>query len=361
MRCKCYSGLSDSTAKLGFLLFLISMVACSEVIDLDSEVSAAILVVDGRLTDGSLGNEIRLATTSTINANQSAVGNATITLIEDGNPIASYEEFEAGAYRLVYPNDSARVGRTYELLIELRDGSQYRTVPAVMPGTAVHDNLRFEVGEVRVPVDDEGRQQLKRLASLYANSEVIAPGENFFLRWDIFETYQLLERLRPVGPFDPVPVPCYVTNDITGGDVRLFDGEELRVENIPEELIATSEIDTRFATAYFFNVVSSNMNRSAFEYYSRVDELANLQGQIFDPPPAPIPGNIISVDDPEEQVLGFFLVANADTSRVKISIDDVPFNVALPCPDFNRFREPPYCTNCVLFENSTREVPFFWY
>lgn len=349
--------------RAGFLITLafVVAVACSEVILLDTEGSPSMLVVDGRLSDGDFGSELTLARTSIFNVSQTAVSGAQITLIEDGVPIAGYVEYEIGSYRMVYPNDSARIGRAYELLIELPDGSRYGTLPSVMPRAAVRDNLRFEVGIEPVQINETGLTQDRRLASVYGNSTVLLPEEDFYLRWDILETYILEERLRPTAPFEPIPVPCYVTNNITTADVRLFDGSELKVETIPEVLLATSIIDSRFADAYFFNVVSSNMDERAYEYYARVDEMANLQGQIFDPPPAPIPGNVFNLDDPEEQVLGFFLVANSDTSHIKISINDIPFNVPIPCPDWNRLQEPAYCTECELFENSTTRVPFFWY
>ncbi len=345
----------------GFTMLIALFLSCSEVIDLDSEGSDAFLVVDGRITDGAFGNEVRLAITSTINANQSPVSRANITLLEDGTAIANYIEYETGAYRLDYPNDSARVGRTYELLIELVDGRRYRSVPEVMPEHGVEDELRFEVGIVPVIVNETGLTQDKRLVSLYNRSRLLNPASETYLRWDIFETYILAERQRMVPPFTPFPVPCYITNDITGQQVRLFDGAELRVENIPEELITTVEVGSLFASGYFFNVVSSTLNRTAHEYYSRVDEIGNIDGTIFDTPPGPIPGNIINIDNPLERVLGYFQVANTDTTRIKVMVDDIPFPVPVACPDFNRFNEPHYCTNCLLFENSTTTQPFYWF
>lgn len=344
-----------------FITLLFVMVACSEVISLRTEGSEERLVINGRLTDGLAGNEVNLFTTSEFNLNQQPVSGARVTLIEDGTEIAQYREFEPGAYRLEFPNDSAREGRSYELLISLGNGKRYRSQPAIMPGSILRDDLRVELGIFPMQVNETGLTEDRRMARLFVTSMVLDSEQDFYSKWDIYDTWMLEERLRIVPPGTPPPTPCYITNNISGPDLRLYNGADVKVDNIPERLFTFSEIDMRFAINYFFHVVNSTFDEAAHEYLTRVHEIANLSGSIFDQPPAPIPGNVVSLDDPFEEVLGYFLVVNTDTSRIKITANEVPWVVPKPCPDWNRFNEPPYCTHCPLVENSTRTRPYYWY
>ena len=349
-----------STGWRYMLLFLL-LAACTEVIDLKVDSSEEMLIVDGRLTDGAFGNEVSLATTSALNSNQSPLREARISLLEDGAKIADYREVEPGKYHLIYPNDSAREGRSYQLQILLPNGKEYRSRPSIMPQTSVKDHLRVETGIFPLQIGEEGIEEDRRMARLFAESDVLNADNDFYVRWDVYETWMLEERLRIVPPGTPPPVPCYITNNITGPAIRLYNGADLKANQLPEELFAFSEIDMRFSLQYFFHVVNSTFDQEAYQYFLRVEELANLQGSIFDKPPAPIPGNIISMDDANEEVLGYFQVVNTDTSRIKINAHELPFIVPKPCPDWNRFREPSFCTDCLEVENSTKAKPYYWY
>lgn len=348
----------SKTIVLSLTLFLC---ACSSVIDLDSEMDIQRLVIDGRITNGSFGNEVRLAFTSTFNGNQEPISGATITLLEEGAALAQYLETEPGLYILELANHSATAGTTYELEVELVDGTQYRSSPGVMPDNAAMDNPRFEVGIFEEPVNQEGTTVDRRLVKLFTDTEVLDPSEDYYLRWEVYETYIFEERQRTVGPFEPIPQPCYITNRVTGRDPVLFNGAELKVPVIPDVELASIEIDSRFIFNYLFNLVQFTTDLGTHTYRANIDGVANAEGSIFDVPPGPVLGNFRNLNDPDERVLGYFEVVRTDTTWVKVVRDDIPFNVELPCPRANAFSEEPYCTNCLLLDNSTTVQPYYWF
>lgn len=177
------------------------------------------------------------------------------------------------------------------------------------------------------------------------------------MRWSVLEPYSFVERVRRL----PVPPPpCYFSNDITGQKLTLFNGEELKVSIIPDQLLTSTEVDSRFAFDYYFSVVQFTMNEDAYQYWSQINQIANLQGSIFDQVSGAVDGNLFNSNDPAEEVLGYFEVVRADTSRVRVRADDIDFFVQLPCPHQLRDVEPPECTFCPLLDNSTIVRPYFF-
>lgn len=349
---------------LGVLLFgmLLLLTACSEVVDLKTDSQTQQLVIYGKVTDGTAGNELSIALTSTAGGNQAPITGAEAVLLENGSPIGQYEERSPGSYRLNLQGDSARTGRQYELLVTLSDGRQYKSQPAVMPDLAAIDHGRFEASDVLEVINQFGIAIERRRVRVFIDTEVLDQSKDFYLKWDIFETYSFQERLRVLVPPQLRP-PCYVTNVTTGQEIYLFNGAEIKVPVIPDQMMANRDLDGLFAADYYFGIVQSTIDKQAYEYWELVDEISNTQGSIFDVPPAPVPGNFRNVNDPDEEVLGYFEVARSDTTFVRVRGDALPFFVPLACPGLplGVTDEPAECTNCLLIENSTYHRPYFWF
>lgn len=345
---------------LTWCLLILVLCGCSEVIDLDTKGVTAQLVIYGRVTDGTAGNEVSIALTSPINGEQQPVTKAQIRLIENDQEIASYVEYAPGNYRLAY-SDSARVGRAYQLSVVLPDGSSFLSLPAVMPDQAAEDQLYFDASAVETVVNQAGNTIERNLIQLFSNTRVLDQEKDFYLRWNITEAYTYEERIRPPpNPFAGPPPPCFITNDITGQQAMLFSGTEIKVPVINDLLLSSAEIDSRFAFAYYFSVIQTTMDEAAYEYWKLIDEISNVEGSIFDKPAAPIPGNFRNTADPLEEVLGYFEVVRSDTSFIRIRSDDIPFFVEIPCTFANQPREPASCTDCILLNNSSYQKPYYF-
>jgi len=346
---------------LTWCLLILVLCACSEVIDLGTEGVDAQLVIYGRVTDGAAGNEVSIALTSPFNGEQTPVSGAQVRLIENDQEIASYIESSPGEYRLVYA-DSAKVGRSYQLSVVLRDGSSFLSLPAVMPGQAAEDQLYFDASTVETVVNQAGNTIERNLIQLFSNTLVLDQEKDFYLRWNITEAYSYEERVRPPpNPSEGQPPPCYITNDITGQQSILFSGAEIKLPVINDLLLSSSEIDSRFAFAYYFSVIQTTMDEAAYEYWKLVDEISNVEGSIFDKPAAPVQGNIRNTANPDDEILGYFEVVRSDTSFVRVRSDDIPFFVEIPCTFANRPTEPASCTDCILLENSSYNRPYYWF
>jgi hypothetical protein len=324
---------------------------------LKSDLGEKQLVIHGRVTDGKAGNKVTIAFTSSFNGSQEPITGAQVVLLENDIPLAYYEEDTPGVYLLNFENDSARTGRKYSVEVRLADGRIIKSVPAELPGLAAVDRPFFDASVIDVQVNQAGLQVERNLIQLFIDTEIVAPEQDFYLKWDVIETYSFQERIR-ITPIPPDP--CYVTNNITGTEVRLFNGAEIKVPAIRDQLLVSTEIDSRFAFDYYFSVVQFTMNEDAYQYWSQINQIANLQGSIFDQVSGAVNGNLFNSNDPAEEVLGYFEVVRADTSRVRVRADDIDFFVQLPCPHQLRDVEPPECTFCPLLDNSTIVRPYFF-
>ncbi|MCE7995323.1 MAG: DUF4249 domain-containing protein [Roseivirga sp.] len=341
------------------IFLMVSISACSEVIDLKTDRGENLLVIYGKVTDGTAGNDLFIGRTSAIGSAQEPVLGAEVALLEDGVTIGLYDEREEGNYRLNLNGDSARVGRTYEVQVSLPDGRVYKSLPASMPGQAAIDQVRFDASVVEVEVNQAGLEVKRNLIQLFVDTEIVDQEKDFYLKWDIIETYSFQERIRNT----PIPPPpCFVTNNTTGQNVFLFNGEEIKVPVIRDQLLSTSEIDSRFAFDYYFSVVQTTMDKDAHDYWKLIGQISNSQGSIFDQPSAAVPGNFRNLADPDEEVLGYFEVVRSDTNRVRVRGDALDFYVSVPCPQRPPANtEPRECVACLLIKNSSDVKPYFWF
>ena len=342
-----------------FLISLLWLVhACADVIDLGAEASQEQLVIYGRITDGTAGNEVRFAFTSPINGEQEAISDAELQLLENGSVRAAYNEISPGVYRLNLPADSAREGNTYQLQVALPNGNTYLSNPSTMPGLAAVDHPRFDASTVKVIVNEQGTTREQSLVRLFVDTEVVDQENDFFLKWNVIAAYSFQER----SIDGLIPPLCYVVNDVTGQQTALFNGAEIKVDQIPDLMLASTPVDSRFAFDFYYLVVQSTMDEEAYRYLSLIDEMSNTVGSIFDKPPAPVPGNFKKINNPDEEVLGYFEVVRSDTTLVRLRSDDVPGFIQQPCPFLPDYsREPAACLNCLLIKNSSYYRPYYWF
>ena len=342
----------------GFLLVLFLVVACSEVIDLGGDPSDQFVLVYGRVTDGTAGNEIFISKTSSrSDGPQEPISGAIISLMSEEVVMGRYNELSnrPGEYRLNY-TDSAREGLSYHVVIDLPSGEQILSEPAIMPGLAARDSLSIIVDLVDFIISEQGFRQANRAAQLYVETKILEREEDFFLKWNIIEHYTALGTPMCCGP---PPPPCYIQNDISGQEIRLFNGSELKPEVIPSRLFKNTEIDGRFAFIYYYSVIQTTIDRQAYEYWSQLQEIADLSGFVFDKTVGNIRGNLYYPNNAKKQVFGYFEVAHSDTTRMSTDSDEFSFFLREPCPAVPE-NFAPECGNCLLIENSTNNRPYFF-
>ena len=93
-----------------------------------------------------------------------------------------------------------------------------------------------------------------------------------------------------------------------------------------------------------------SITKETYAFLNLLNNQLSIDGDIFDPPPATIRGNMINLDNPEENVIGYFYVS--DVSADSVFIDKSVLEENQPMLQIN--------DDCRILPNSTTEKPDFW-
>jgi hypothetical protein len=346
------------------LVLALSLFACSEVINLDVDQGGGDLVIFGRITNGTQGNQVLVARTAEVGAPQEMISGAVVKIIdENGNEATLAEDARnPGVYQLDQQSLQGTVGTAYRLEVEVL-GSSYQTALQRMPELLGRDEVEWEYRE-ETDISDAGVAFTRNVINVYNSTTFDELPEEFYVRWNIEEVYTVLAMDLPRSWYPRYsPMQCYINNNLSEQETFLLDGTEIRNQNLGRRLFAKRDIDRSFAVKHYFNVIQSAINKETHEYWSRVNSITTRQGSIFDTPPASVPGNIFS-DDPNETVLGYFEVVAVDTARTFLTNNDILVFWDDPCELRGEERVPLFtvpmeCINCLIEEKIVEETCIF--
>lgn len=338
------------------------LINCKDQVDLRGEGSIGVVVVDGKITTLPGPYELRLGLTVGVDQKPNPLQFATATIYDDLGNSEQYTEVKPGVYSVPGNFVQGMPGRAYHVEVTLQDGRKYSSKPEIIPGATGVDTPSFEFSERSEFV---GETEVKtHVMNIYTDSQLPPDEKDYFLRWDVLETYMFEQS--PV--FNPLlgglPPPCYVDGYADRQRITLFTTKNQHVQNLKHTLIAVRDVDFSFLARHYFHVYLSSITKESYNYWKNVDQLINRSGSIFDTPPAPIVGNITSMSDESEKVFGYFEAANTNLARFYVLRGDVPFSMISYCNDprygpyWNGY--PRECSYCLSLDNSSLTPPDWW-
>lgn len=322
--------------------------------DINEEDVEKLLVVDGVLSNSSGPHEIILTRTQRFGLKfNDPVTNANIIL----NNEYEYIESSNGVY--VLENVPIEVGQEYSIEITLADGEVYRSLPTQMPIPVKADSnyVRFEE---EIFTTAQGIERSSKAINVYVDTPLPmnTNGQETYLRWVTDGLSVFPEEF--CGPLH-MSKSCYVYDPPNAQNLTLQSSENISGNRLIEQKVSqkSDHIPNDFRALYVFNTYQFSITKESFIYWSRLKSLANQAGTVFDLPPAPLPGNIININDEDELVLGYFDVAAVDTVRARVIASEyrANFNGIVPCSIFNRRNWPPECCECLFLEGAGTERP----
>ena len=275
-------------------------------------------------------------------------------------PMVNFREALTPSYRTP-EGFRGEIGRTYTLEITTADGEVYRSEPQLMRETPVIDSLTLEF--TILPSLGSAPASGVRVFSTFQDPV----GEDYYF-WKVNGIYRInteddRERQTVIPGagrcclFDPVDDgldDCWILeSDIMGNEIalsdRFFDGQR------QTQLIGLVEDDgLRFANEsvadaqqYYVEVEQYSMSREAFLFNERIASLQEIDGEIFDPPPLSIRGNVFNVENTDEPVVGFFGAYSVTVASGFISRDILEFRQPFPNP----------CGDCRVRAGAQVETP----
>lgn len=327
-KCKCMVKLFKLLHKVLLFAFLILISSCIEqFIPLVGE-DKDIIVVEGLITDQPGQNIIKLSISLPLGGKDAAkplIG-CIVTISDDFGNNYSLHETVSGTY-IADPAFQGVVGRSYTLRIATNESHQnlsYQSSPVLMKPVPPIDSIYYDKIVLSRMSDGwpsgEGCQ-------IYLNTH---DPENIcrFYRWEYVETWKFQI------PYSVPNNQCWVSSNSDKINIKstsTFSSD--RIERHPINYI-TNTTD-RLKIRYSILVNQYSLNENEYIYWEKLQNIVEQVGSLYDITPASIPSNILCIEKPNENVLGYFSVSAVKSKR--IFINDNFNGIANPyssCEDF---------------------------
>jgi hypothetical protein len=326
------------------LAYLFIFWNCTEPFQGEVEGFGDVLVVNTVITNEMKRQEVRLTRSYRFAEKGPIPEEAARVQIETDDGQILFDEVEPGNYFSSVPF-VAEMNKNYTLSITTADGRSYRSETMQLP---IADTTIDQLYAERI-VDDNGVEGMGIFVDTFDTSR----GSNYY-RYDFVETYKIIAPLW--SPEDVV----FVIQLSSGPDFAVilrereervcYGNERAKTINVTNTLNLSqdrlSHYPIRFigrdnymlSHRYSILVKQFVQSPEAYAYYETLKGLTQSSTDIFsEDQPGFLAGNISALDDPNENVAGFFEVATVDEKRIFFNYEDF----------FPGEELPPYILNCV--------------
>lgn len=325
-------------------IFLLTMgLTCKEKYELPGgSPVTGFLVIDGVINSGNGPTTLRI--TRTLGLVDSVafrnVAGANVRVEGDDNSTRLLTQMTEGFYYSPQLNLNPAV--KYRLHINTTDGREYISDYSPVLKTPPVDSISWERPEEGVII--------------YVNTH--DPQDNTrYYRWDYEETWQFhssfysglqykyLPNGQPydVGPRDPAEALSMYTCWSNSFSTNLLIGSSARLSkdtiHLPILLIPTGS--WKISAQYSILVRQYAVSRQGYDFLQRMKKNTEQVGSLFDAQPSELRGNVRCVTDPNETVIGYVDIADAQTKRIFIRRSEVsPWNYREACVEENIMNHP---------------------
>ena len=324
------------------MLTLIST-SCLEEFDFKTESFESALVVEATLTNEMKNQEVLISRTFRFEEEgPNAETNADVRITDDLSNTYDFQEMEPGKYVSVNPF-SAVPNVNYQLLITTSDGKNYTSTPTQLTNATQLDEVN-----VSRTTNNEGVDGIEITVDSFDPT-----GNSKYYRYTYEETYKIVAPkwtqldflvVSDTPPFEvstqsrtQEEKTCYATTN--SNTVIITDTNDLsedRVSNFPIRFIANDNyiIGHRYSILVHQYIQST----AAYNFYKTLRDLSGSESIFSQNQPGFFSGNVASVTDSNEKVIGFFDVATVSSKRIFFNYQD-----------FYPGAEPPFISNCTEF------------
>lgn len=293
------------------------------------------------------------------------VDDATVTLSDDENHLLEIPSKGEGFYQLLIPEGDyplkVQDGHSYQLSVRLSDGRTYLSSAEVLYPVPTPASVEYEI-ETRRELNEAGKIEEQEFIRFFINTPLTHPdyAGRAYLKWNSQGTYQFTESSVNIPIPPPVKV-CYIFEDLNLENVVTYNGEENNANELSGFFLLEEPYDYRFSEGFYFTLYQESLSPEAYKYWQQIGRLVTLSGTFFDAPPGKVRGNFVNVDDPSEEVFGYFYATQRAMLRMYLPPDTRRFSRFCPASVKPEEQDAlPTCFNCLLKTGSTLEKPEFW-
>ena len=303
---------------LGFLLLIGVAFSCRDRYEPGLESSSEFyLVVEGVLNAGSGPTDIRLSRTFKLEdtARLQMENNAFVTVEGKDNTTRQLTMNGDGIYSS--PDLGLLLGQEYRLRIVTANGKEYLSDYVIAKKTPIIDSVSYRQ-------NDKGLQ-------IFVTTHDNTNNTRYYL-WSYDETWEL--RTYYYSKFKYVNDTLYerdLNDDVStcwkynsSTSIVIGTSASFQTDTIPEApLIFIGNGDEKLAVRYSILVKQVALDKEGYEFYEMMKKNTESLGTIFDAQPSEIKGNIHSVSDPNEPVIGYISATTIEEKRIFIQSWDL--------------------------------------
>jgi hypothetical protein len=297
--------------------------SCREEYFLEIDKYENILVVDGTITNEPGPYEVRLSLSSPVNRPELKpfVGAQVIVMDNLGNEEV-FTEISPGVHRSEKDGMQGIVGRKYKIIITTGNDNIYESdFQELKKPTAISEVY------AEIETKDSGDPYYPGYGYQFYVSSEEAENDTTNLMWRLTGTYKYqsdyyIRYYYDYGLFEFPDADslytCYKTDVVQGIYTFSTAGlSETAVNGLPLNYVTT---DTRMLSIrYSLLVKQYTVTDEAFTYYNSLQAISSEQGALYAQQPYQVKGNIKSTINPDEPILGYFLVAGIDEKRIYVN------------------------------------------
>ncbi len=369
---------------------LLCIVACIEPFQPEIRENQDLMVVNGVITDSPGMHYVEVSRASPYNQPAFIPVQGCVVQVEDDEGSGeTYTEYGPGKYGALLDRPFLGPGKSYRVRVFTPDGKEYQSdFDPLLPSPRL-DRLYFGIESQET--EDPEKTYYGLQFYIDVKPEV---GATRNVLWKLEETYEytsshLIQSIwdgRTLFEFIPATdslYTCYKTQPVkelfTASTRNLVNNE---LTHYPLNYVSNQT--TKLRIKYSLLVSQYSLSDEAFLYWDKIKSQMKETGGMYETQPSVSGSNIHNVNDPAEQVLGYFYASQVTEQRIIVK-NTFNFNVPrLICPldtvysiselesrlyyliSFNPYGGgPPYgtaspaCFNCTMLGGTT-EPPEYW-
>ncbi|NOX84424.1 MAG: DUF4249 domain-containing protein [Chlorobi bacterium] len=293
-----------------------------------------LLVVDGTITNNPGPYTIKLSSSSSLdNPGWISYPGCVVTIICEDGTTESLTEQDPGVYLTSPQGITGEIGKKYKINIETPDGkiyeSSFEELKAPVELDSVYTEIEYQVAE-GLPHDLAGyrfyldtKPALKDTNYLFWRLESTYEYHSDFLARYVYDNGQL-----SVFPQSDSLFTCWRTNKIP--ELFIYGTSHLSkpvIKHFPLHFVSTE--DRELAIRYSLLVSQLTITEAAYSYWDNLRRQNENQESLYTRQPYQIRGNIRNINNPDEPVLGYFLVAGVSEQRIFVGKPPLLFHYSV--------------------------------
>ena len=307
-----------SLYKIYLLLLPVLLFSCTSKFIPEIDEYDNIIVVEGLLTNEENSNYVKLSRTipAGITGLSSPVVGAHVYIKNEFNDAEVFYEDRPGYYLPSSPGFRGETGQSYTLYI-LTDNKQYESSPMLMREVPDIDSLYTEF----TFTDDGSMYPPLYEYDVYFDSYGSSVNNKYF-RWAYTEVWEY--HLPWHYPPDYKRI-CWVSEE--SSDIIIKNNSTLE-QSVVEKfhlIHLDNRASSRLFQKYSIQLKQYSISEDEYIFWETMKKMTDEQGGLYDPIPKPLTGNIISMADDTEPVLGYFSVSAVSKKRLFIHNDTIKY------------------------------------